>query len=448
MHKFEITHRRNLVPCHVPRVTNILSSLVRAKRSSIVPRSLSSVLRAKRSSLVLVLFSFCVLLIPRTVPADQTQLTPSLAVRGEYNDNIFFSTRNDESDFLGVITPGLQFTDKTERLDARISGALPIYTYADYDELNSIDQKLNGNLSYLLTTRLSTSLNAGYIKDSQPDREIAETGLVLGSVIRRRYSAGLAGQYAVSDIASLGLTYAYLNDDYDSKAYTDIQSQNVSLTFAQNLSRIFANTTGKVSLGYNRFDFSDSNVDNYTLMVGAEYNVTELYTLSADVGGRYTRSNFQVLELQPVAPGLFLIGKNEETQDNIGVVGRAALSYHGEQTTGSVSFFRDIATSGGREGTVQRTALVFDVGKRFTYELWGHLSAGYYLNTSDRSQYALQDIDEETWRVNPWAQYNFSHDLSLKASYSYIRVNYKTNDTDANRNVVFLGLVYRYPLLD
>jgi len=88
------------------------------------------------------------------------------------------------------------------------------------------------------------------------------------------------------------------------------------------------------------------------------------------------------------------------------------------------------------------------VGRRFTYELWGHLSAGYYLNTSDRTQYALQDIDEETWRINPWAQYNLTNDFSLRASYSYTRVNYKTSDTDANRNLVSLSLVYRYHLLD
>ena len=137
------------------------------------------------TSLVLLLFALCAFMIPRPALADQTELTPSVNLKGQYNDNIFFDRRDEKSDYLAVITPGLEFMDKTERLDARLSAALPIYTYADYDELNSIDQNLKGSLRYLLTTRLSTSLNAGYIKDSQPDREITETGLVLGSVTRR-----------------------------------------------------------------------------------------------------------------------------------------------------------------------------------------------------------------------------------------------------------------------
>ncbi len=402
----------------------------------------------RASSFVLLLLALFAFLIPRPALADQTQLTPSIAFRGEYNDNIFFDRRNEKSDFLSVITPGLELTDKTERLDARLSGALPIYTYARYDEINSVDQNFNGNLRYRLTPLFTTSLNGRYVKDSQPDREIAETGLVLGNVMRHRYSAGLSGDYALSEISTVGISYHYASDDYESRAYTDMRSHNGALTYALDLSRTLPNTRGRVTMGYNRFEFSDSHVDNYTVMVGAEKKVTELYTLSADVGGRYTRSNFKVPGLQPVAPGLFRIVKNEETRDNTGVVGRAALSYQGEQTTGSISFFRDIAQSGGQEGTVQRTAFVFDVGKSFTYELWAHFSAGYYLNTSDKSQYALRNIDEKTWRVNPWIRYNLTQDLSLDASYAFTRVNYKTSDTSANRNLIFLNLVYRYPLFD
>ena len=395
------------------------------------------------------LFSaLCILLMTRPALSDQTQLTASLDLKGQYNDNIFFDTQNEKSDYLGVITPGLQFTNKTERLDARLSAALPVYTHSDYDELNAIDQNLSGKLSYLLTTRLSTSLNAGYVKDSQPDREIEETGLVIGNVTRHRYSAGLSGQYAVSDISSLGLSYSFSKENYDSRAYTDMESHSVSLLFARDMSRMFPNTRARVSLGYNRFDFSDSSVDNYTFMVGAEKRITELYTLSADVGGRYTSSDFEVLQLRPVSPGLFRIVRGEESDDTTGLVGRAALTYQGEQTTGSLTFFRDISASGGREGAVQRTSLVFDIGRRFTYELWGHLSAGYYLNSSDRNEYALQDIDEETWRISPWARYNFTQDLSLRAAYSFTRIKYRNSDTDANRNLVSLSLVYRHDLLD
>jgi hypothetical protein len=155
-----------------------------------------------------------------------------------------------------------------------------------------------------------------------------------------------------------------------------------------------------------------------------------------------------VLRLEPAAPGLFRIVTAKEKDDGLGFVGRAALSYQGETTRASLSFYRDISTSGGRAGTVERTAFVFDVGKRFTYKLWGHLSAGYYLNESKGREFALQEIDEETWRLNPYLRYEYTRNLSFEASYSYAKIKDRAGSTDADRNLVFLRLVYHHPLLN
>jgi hypothetical protein len=392
-------------------------------------RSLISVFRSLTS--VLALGS---LLFPLPALAYELQLTPSIALREEYNDNVFFDTQNAESDFITRITPGLELTDKTERLDARLLAQVPIYKYVDNDELDDVDQLYSGNLHYLLTERLSASLRGGYFRTSQPDREILETGLVLGNVIRQRYFGGFSGEYALSDISSLGVAYDYIDDNYNSPNYTDMQSNIANFVYAHDVSRIVANTRGRVTFGYGRYDFSDSSVDNYAGTVGFIKKLTEVYSLSADVGVRYTVSNF-------------LVGTQEQTSGVWGPVARAALSYTGEYTTASFTLFDDISTSGGNEGTVQRTSFVFDVGRHFIYELWGHLTAGYFLNTSDNNQYALQNIDEQSWSVSPWLRYNFSRNLSLDGSYLFTRVNYKTNDTHANRNVIFLRLEYRYPLL-
>jgi hypothetical protein len=369
---------------------------------------------------------------PQLSLAGEFQLTPSLSLREEYNDNIFFDTQNAESDFITRITPGLELTDKTERLDARVRAELPIFWYAHDTELDDVDQHYSGNLVYLLTDRLSTSLNAGYSRTSQPDRDILETGLVIGTAIRHQYYGGVSGEYSLSEISKVGLAYDYLSDVYLGPGYTDVQSHNAYLVFARDLSKTIVNTQGRFTLGFSLFDFSGSRVENYTAMVGAVRKVTELYSLSADVGGRYTLSALL----------------NEGSEGSTGVVGRAALSYNGEKTTGSLTFFQDIALSGGQDGVVQRTALVFDVGKRFTYDMWGHLTAGWYLNSSEGTELAFQNIDEETWLISPWIRYNFTRNLSLDASYSFTRVKYKTNATEANRNLVFLRLVYRYPLFE
>ena len=60
--------------------------------------------------------------------ADQFEIRPYLAVRGEYNDNIFFNpdSNDAEDDYILTIKPGIEITDRTERLNARLRGHAPI----------------------------------------------------------------------------------------------------------------------------------------------------------------------------------------------------------------------------------------------------------------------------------------------------------------------------------
>jgi hypothetical protein len=182
-------------------------------------------------------------------------------------------------------------------------------------------------------------------------------------------------------------------------------------------------------------------------MVGAIRRLTELYSISADIGVRYTRREYEVPRLEAVAPGLFRIVSGKLKDEDVGGVGRAVLSYSDESLRASFSAFQDIATSGGSAGLVQRTAFTFDVGKRFTYKLWGHFAASYYLNTSKGRELSAQEVNEETWFINPYLRYEYSRDLSFEASYSFGKINYRTSNTDAQRNLFFLRVVYFHQLL-
>jgi hypothetical protein len=396
------------------------------------------------SALVVLLAGFSC----RVALADETQVTPSIAVRTAYSDNIFFDRANERDDYIFTLTPGLSLTRRTERVYSLLRLEIPVVRYADNDELDAVDQRYSGNLRYQWSPRFATSFHAGYIRDSQPGRELLETGLVFSDVTRRRVSAGFSGEYSLSEATSAGLSYAYGDETYKEREFTDMESHTLNFVLTRNMDRIFANTHGRLTLGLSRYDFTSSTVDNYSAMAGAVRRLTELYTVSADVGLRYTRREFEVLGLEAVAPGLFRLVPVEEKDSGLGVVGRASLSYQGEATRASLSFYRDVSASGGRAGTVERTSFVFDVGKRFTYRLWGHFSAGYYLNESKGQELALQEIDERTWRLNPYLRYEYTRDLSFEASYSYTKVDYRVDNTDAARNLIFLRLVYHHPLLN
>ena len=49
------------------------------------------------------------------VLADDFNFTPSLGVRGEYNDNIFYTSNNAEDDSITTIIAGLELINRTER---------------------------------------------------------------------------------------------------------------------------------------------------------------------------------------------------------------------------------------------------------------------------------------------------------------------------------------------
>jgi len=391
---------------------------------------------------------FAIAALPLSASADETKLIPSIEAKQAYNDNVFFDSRKAyvEEDFISTLTPGLEITDKSERLEARLKASFPLVYYADLNELNSVDQNYSGSLRYSLTPRLSTSLTGAFTRDSQPDRDIDETGLVLGDTRRDRSSAAASAQYMITEITSAGISYSYENQRYEDPEYTDIEIHSGFLSVTHDLERLLPRTVGRLSTGATLYRFRDSTVTNYSAMLGAVHRITELFSVSADLGIRYTRSEFEVTELVPVLPPfIYQLKKTDRADEDTGFVGRASLDYQDQYNRASFTFYRDIATSGGRSGTTERTSLVIDFGRRFFYELWGHISAGWYLNDSKNRDYSLSEINEETWRITPYARYNFTRDLSLEASYTYTKVNYKAADTSAERNLIFLRFVYQLP---
>ena len=71
----------------------------------------------------------------------------------------------------------------------------------------------------------------------------------------------------------------------------------------------------------------------------------------------------------------------------------------------------------GSLGTVERTAITFTVSRKFTYELSGSFSAGYFTNKSKAGQFAATAIDYETWNAAPSIRYEFNRDMYLEGSY-------------------------------
>ena len=147
--------------------------------------------------------------------ADKRELDVFLGAREEYNDNIFFSYDDPVDDFITTLSGGLKFLNQTERTDLFLSGIVERLIYSSEKDLDSTDQYYKGRFGYKFTPRLGAKVDAAYSKDSRPDRDVAESGLILSTVPRQIQNYGGAVDYALTEITAANLYYRYTRQDFE-----------------------------------------------------------------------------------------------------------------------------------------------------------------------------------------------------------------------------------------
>lgn len=392
------------------------------------------------------LLGLLLLIAPFPAAADEFKLTPSIAVREEYNDNILFTTRGAQRDFITVAAPALTLSNRSETTDLNLRAALADYHYARYSFLNAVDPTLQGRIMHRLTPRLAMSANAGYIRDSNPDRELETTGLVLNSVKRERFQGGFSSEYILSEKTTTAVSYNFGRDRYDSDIYADLESHGIQLSAVHDLDARFSRTKGRMNLGYDQYRYSTGAlVNNLSATVGFIRNITETVSLLLDAGGRYTVTDIDLYRNVVPPPFPPFLVKEEETNRGWGWVWQTTLAYKGEKGTANLSFGNNVFPASGRTGSTERMSLAADMRYRLTYEWSVAVSGAYYKNKSDQSQFSTVGINEQTWLLSPSLRYEFTKDLYLDASYSFNRVEYRQSDTEAARNIVMVKLTWQYP---
>lgn len=367
--------------------------------------------------------------------AAEFRLTPSLSLKEEYNDNIYLESADQKSDFVSTLTPGLELFRRSERLETQLSARLNGVVYARGNGPDALDQTYRGRVAFRPTPRLSLSADGGYTRDSQPDRDLETTGLVIKSKYRKRMDAQGALQATLSETTEASLSYAFSQELYDDPATSDIRSHTATLVLIRDLSALLPLTKGRLIAGYATYDFDTSTVDNWSLMAGASRSLSELWSVQLDGGGRRTRTENEY----PAAYG------GDESDSSWGWVAKLALTYSGELLSGNVSFSRDMTAASGRNGATERTSLTASARRRLSEELSANLSAGYFINNSEGG--GSDDGDEDSFNAGMGISWQLNLDTQLEAGYQYNRVMYSGSQSDVDRHRLYLRLVLNWPLL-
>ena len=364
---------------------------------------------------------------------DEFRLTPSITLKEKYNDNVFYTTDNRKSDWITIVSPGLELIEKTEKIDAALSARLDGLYYKDENDLRSVDQFYKGRLHYMLTRYFGVGMEAGYLRDSQPDRELEATGLGLTTVKRDRQNYGLSGDWVISDKTLAMVSYKYAKDHYNSDSYLDLESHSVGINLQY---AINASLKGFLNMGFDNFRVPGTTVDSYTGTVGLSRDFSELWNIAIAAGPLFSRTRYTTYLL------------TEDTRDSWGWVGQASVGYKGEKASGNFAIARSLSAASGRTGAVNRTSLNLDCSYRLFYELRAVVSAYYFLNKSGAGEYSSQAIDEKTVQVSPGLRYEFNRDMSLEGNYIYTRTNYRVTDTSADRHMVMISFNLKHALME
>jgi len=382
--------------------------------------------------------------MPSGATGDEFRVVPSLALKEGYNDNILYTQTDPISSWVTTVSPALTLTNRTEKTDLMLSGLVDIVRYHEESDYNSENQYYRGRLGYTFSPRASVQADGGWSRDYQPDRDITTTGIALGNTQRDRTTAGLSGNWVLTERLAAGASYYFEQDLYDSPEFSDVTQNLASLGFTHLLG---LTTKGRLNVGYGSFRYSAQDTNSAWSTVGIEHTFHELWTVIVDVGGRFARTKYQVQELQFIPPFLVPVTV-DKTSELWSGVGKASVNYKGEKTTLSLSAGYDLAPSSGVSGATERTSFVFDIRHRLTYEFSVALSTGYFLNYAAAGDYGTGSINEATLFANPSLRYEFTRDLYLELFYNYATTQYKDTDASAQRNMVFVRFFIQYPLFE
>ena len=385
----------------------------------------------------LLLLNVLLLLLPSGVLAE-FNLTPSLTVREEYNDNIYFDYSDAIDDFITTVSAGLELTERTEQLDLSLAGTVSPFFYADNSAWDDVDQIYLGKINYQVSPSLGVNANAGYNVSNRQDRDVYTTGLVLSNTRRKNQAYGVGFDYTLTELSAMGVFFNYSKSKWDEVNFLNQNEKDYStgLNYTHNLNQWWDETTGRLNVGFDRMEYETSDTNNYSGTIGIQHGFSQTINLLVDVGVRYTDADF----LSPQS--------GEDNNTSFGGTGQAVLEIQGELTRGSVSIRHGITPASGRGRTVQRSEAVLNLRRRLAEKLTIGIAAGFYHNRADKDEFSASEIDEDAYYIQPLIQWEIFERFKLQAGYGFTYIDDHAASNDRKQNMVYLQAGYEIPLFE
>lgn len=449
---------------------------------------------------ILAAFAAAVVLcgLPQALYAAQVIYTPSVDLRGTYDDNSFFSSAeddDDEGDYEVRLTPALSVERSTERHQTSADLSYDIVRYMREDDRDRIDHNYGLSHSYAASPRWTLSFDGSYRRASSFETVLEEEGFIVREGLLQIFSVAPSAVYSLSERQSLSM-YVSLqgnryenNDNFDSLSYGPgltyryILSERTSLDTS--LSFLFSqyerdSQTPRIRRGSTSLlDKEERENESVSLSQAINHSFSDRLSVQLGIGGTIRKSTsdeftgrfvdsetgfFQVpgttgfvQDLDDVqgsiTSGNFtnsnvgtVAAEVEETEDTtLSLSYNAAASYALERGGVNASASRQSYSSAIGE-TTDNTRVLLNFNYRLLRQLTARVGGGYTQSTRDDN-----DSDRSSYSINSSLTYRMpKRNLRFSCGYSYTRVEESNSNSNDNpdRNRIFVGIGWYLPVED
>ena len=376
----------------------------------------------KKAILILISIS-----LPIPSIAGEFVLVPSVRIATQYDDNLDFSSENEEDDFSASVRPGVALNYDTELL--RLSGDAYVdyqkyYDKTDYDRTNQLYQM---GAEYRAHPKWTVSGNYLFRRDETTDSQFEETGRVFEREREQTQEANARLRYALTELTDIGPLLTYRKVDYSGKDNEDYDLYSIELPYRKK----FQNQLDTIELAprYTYYNSDTEKGSGYRLTLNWEHLLSETLSSQIRVGGRYTDIEDK---------------RTNDKNSDWGGIGLIALRKTGETFSGQIGYSRDLGvTTDGEIIEVDRLFISGD--KRITERFGFRFRGNAYHSTTENKDTPNDKVI--SFELNPALYYRLTENHSVQLAYNYR--NEKELDEPGNpvtdRNMVTLSFNFLFP---
>ncbi len=356
--------------------------------------------------------------------AAEVTWNPRVDLRLKYDDNINFSSRYAEHDWIYEIRPELKWRRRTDQNDFSLSAQLLGQKFDTHSDLDTLNQYYRLKASSRVRPTVTLSFDGRYRKDTTQDSELSEEGLRLWREDRKEYRLKPSMHWQATERSSWEMALPFRKVNYEGgdndkgDDNEDYRTAGISLTYTYLLAD--DRTYVYVNPSFSDADFDDSETNSYNLMCGIDRAFSERLNLRAGAGLYYSHIKDDI----------------EGTSNETGFL--ASVEAYGKLERGNwrAGYVKDVYPGGVGE-TVDRDRVTLKGMYRLSERMRLTGNASY----TDVSSQGDQD-DEDYWTVDirPGLVYRLAERANIGIYYQHRFLDDQRVDRNTRRNLVWISL--------